>query len=179
MVVILLLLAVWGGVGVWWFLSRPDSHSSDSIGTFRHQLRVLERTGPTTVDPAFRMEADGLGVHGASRTATLTRSSRPVLSAAAVAGARRRQVQKRRREVFYGLLAAVGGAVVLGFLPGLSVMWWLAALLTGVLALYVIVLIQLRASALERLEKVRYLPDPQEAAVGAGDPAYVLRRSAN
>lgn len=175
---ILLLLAVWGGVGAWWFLSRPETHSTDSIGSFRQQLRVLERTGPTIVAPAYRMHTEDLGVYGASQ---VPRRSMPPTS---LPSARRRRAQKRRRDVFYGLLASVVGAAVLGFLPGLSVMWWLAGLLVVVLALYVVVLAQLQAATAERGEKVRYLRAsgrPGQAWGGYADaePAYLLRRSAN
>lgn len=174
---ILLLLAVWGGVGAWWFLSRPESHATDSIGSFRQQLRVLERTGPTTVAPAYRMDTGDLGVYGASHLPR--RSLAP--SAPAV---RRRRVQKRRRDVFYGLLASIAGASALGFLPGLSVMWWLAGMLVVVVALYVVVLAQLQAVSAEREQKVRYLrasgrSRPTWGGYGEPEPAYLLRRSAN
>jgi len=174
--VIVVLLGVWGGMGAWWFLSRPEGRSTDSIGSFRHQLRVLERAAPTTVAPAYRMQDAGdVGVYGIAVTATKPPS---------VAAARRRRIQKRRRDVFYGLTASVAGAAILGFLPGLSVMWWLAALLAVGLAVYVIMLMQLRASAAERVQKVRYLPTAAPAeganwAYGEPEPAYLLRRSAN
>ena len=194
---ILLLLAVWGGVGAWWFLNRPEAHSTDSIGSFRQQLRVLERTGPTTVSPAYRMHSQDLGVYGASHLPRRPLTSAPV---------RRRQAQKRRRDVFYGLLASIGGSLVLGFLPGLSVMWWLTGLLVLALALYVVVLMQVQAAAAERSQKVRYLQRAGRTAPGRGgpgrawaasgydgsgygsaygsgygevEPAYLLRRSAN
>jgi hypothetical protein len=177
LVVILLLLAVWGGVGAWWFLSRPESHATDSIGSFRQQLRVLERTGPTTVTPAYRMDTGDLGVYGASH---LPRRS----LAPSIPGARRRRVQKRRRDVFYGLVASVAGAAALGFLPGLSVMWWLAGVLVVVLSLYVVVLAQLQLASAERDQKVRYLQSPGRSrqawgGYGEPEPAYLLRRSAN
>ena len=53
------------------------------------------------------------------------------------------------------------------------------------LAVYVIVLMQLRAVAAERTQKVRYLPSvgPAEGratwAYGEPEPAYLLRRPAN
>jgi hypothetical protein len=178
LVVIVVLLAVWGGMGAWWFLSRPEGRSTDSIGSFRHQLRVLERTAPTTVTPAYRMQPpQEIGVYGAS----LTMPSK----APSVMAARRRRVQKRRRDVFYGLVASIGGAAFLGFLPGLAVMWWLAALLTVALAVYVIILMQLRAAAAERTQKVRYLSSVGGTeghatwAYSEPEPAYLLRRSAN
>jgi hypothetical protein len=177
LVVILGLLVLWGAVGAWWFLSRPDGHSTDSIGTFRQQLRVLERTGPSTVSPAYRMEQQGIGVYGASRVPTMSGPGRALAQGTTVAAARRRRVQKRRRDVFFGLSAAVGGSAILGFLPGLSVMWGLSALLVVALALYVVVLLQLNAAAAERAErvkKVRYLP----TAHLQPEPAYLLRRAA-
>jgi hypothetical protein len=189
LVVIVLLLAVWGGVGVWWFLSRPEGHATDSIGSFRQQLRVLERAGPTTIvatsrmdmpayEPDVRMELDA----GVARR-PVARNPMSLASAAA----RRRRVQKRRREVFYSLVAGVVGAAILGFLPGLSVMWGLSALLAVVLALYVVVLVQLRAVGRERSQKVRFLTPPAAPRAGGRafpgyaepEPAYLLRRSAN
>jgi hypothetical protein len=180
LVVILLLLAVWGGVGAWWLLSRPEGRSTDSIGSFRHQLTVLERTGPTSVAPAFRMRDGETGVYGASRVSFSTlgvpaRRVPPQIS-------RRRRVQKRRRDVFYGLLAATVGAAGLGFLPGLSVMWWLSVLLAVVVAVYIVVLVQLRAATLDRAPKLRSIGYPPPSAFGSfgdADPPYLLRRSAN
>jgi len=186
--VILLLLAVWGGVGVWWFLSRPEGHSTDSIGSFRQQLRVLERAGPTVITPATRMDMPAFESYAAPQVAAAHRPMARNPMSLASAAARRRRVQKRRREVFYSLVAGVAGSAALGFLPGLSVMWGLSALLAAVLALYVVVLVQLRAAGLERSQKVRFLPTASATPRSVGrafpayaehDPAYFLRRSAN
>jgi hypothetical protein len=181
LVVILLLLAVWGGVGAWWLLSRPESRSSDSIGTFRQQLTVLERTGPTSVSPAFRMRNSQTGVYGASAV-----SFAPLAAVAPravpVPVSRRRQVQKRRRDVFYGLLVAMVGAAGLGFLPGLSVMWWLSVLLAVALMVYVVVLVQLRAATVDRVARVPTIGYPPPSAFGSyaePEAPYLLRRSAN
>lgn len=183
---ILLLLAVWGGIGAWWFLSRPESHSTDSIGSFRQQLRVLERTGPSIVPPAYRMESRDLGVYGASRVPTMSGPGRALANNPSVAAARRRRVQKRRRDVFYGVVTSVVGSAALGFLPGLSVMRWLSVMLAAVLAIYVLMLAQMRSTAVERSQKVRQLrsrpvprPMPGWGAYGDPEPAYLLRRSAN
>ena len=179
MVVILLLLAVWGGVGAWWLLSRSESRSTDSIGTFRQQLTVLERTGPTSVAPAFRMRDGETGVYGAS-AASFTHLAPARRAAAPVS--RRRKVQKRRRDVFYALVAATLGAAGLGFLPGLSAMWWLSVLLAVVLAIYVVVLIQLRAANADRvariasLSSVGYPPPSAFGALAEADTPYLVRR---
>jgi hypothetical protein len=179
LVVILLLLAVWGGVGAWWLLSRSESRSTDSIGTFRQQLTVLERTGPTSVAPAFRMRDGENGVYGASAASFAhlapTRRLPPPVS-------RRRKVQKRRRDVFYALVAATVGAAGLGFLPGLSAMWWLSVLLAVVLAIYVVVLIQLRAANADRADRIArvgstgYPPPSAFGTYAESDTPYLLRR---
>jgi hypothetical protein len=155
-------------------MNRPEGRGADSIGSFRQQLRVLERTGPTTVTPAFSMRSNDLGVFGARAL--------PSVVTPHVAAARRRQTQKRRREVLYSLAAGVAGAVVLGFLPGLALMWWLSAVLFVALVGYVAVLAQLNLAAAQRTQrraeyamKVRHLPTPHSAA----HPAYALQRSAN
>jgi hypothetical protein len=177
LVVILLLLAVWGGVGAWWLLNHPERRSSDSIGTFRQQLTILERTAPTTVTPAYRMRNAGSGVYGASQASFgalgpvgPARTLPPALS-------RRKRVQKRRRDVLYGLAAATVGAAALGFLPGLAAMWWLSVLLAVVLAVYVAVLVQLRA-ATARTPGPVYPPPAAFGAYAEAETPYLLRRSA-
>jgi hypothetical protein len=196
--VILLLLVVWGGVGAWWYMNRPESRSTDSIGSFRQQLRVLERTGPTTVAPAYRMQTADLGVYGASRVPTMSGPGRALSHNPSAAAMRRRQAQKRRRDVVYGLLAAIGGSFVLGLLPGLSVMWWLALLMAAALAVYIVVLVQLAAATpqrarrlpridlarmerqAEREDNMRYFPAAQirrPVHISEAHPAYLLRRS--
>ena len=174
MFLILLLLAVWGGVGMWWFMSRPEGRSTDSIGSFRQQLRVLERTGPTTVVPAYRMSSPDLGVYGAQRVPTMSSS---VPMSRTMASARRRRAQERRRNVLYGLAAAFGGSLVLGLMPGLSIMWWLSAVLFGALGLYVAALMQIKAAGIapRPASNVRYL---HSAQLRQSEPAYLLRRSA-
>jgi hypothetical protein len=174
LVVILLLLVVWGGVGAWWFMSRPEGRSTDSIGSFHQQLRVLERTGPAKVAPAYSMRSQDLGVYGASAVSYIPGAFAPPT----VMVARRKRVQKRRRDVLYGLLCSIGGSVLLGFMPGLAVMWWLAGLLVATLAVYVVVLVQLKAMAashrIERAAKVRYL-----RGMPTAEPAYLRSAASN
>jgi hypothetical protein len=165
--VLLFLAVLWVGAGVYYYRGRPESRSADSIGSFRRQLRVLERTGPIVIDPAHRMR----GVAGGFAAPTM-RTARPPTSGTL----RRRQVQKRRRDVFFGLLLGLGGAVLLGFIPGLQAMWVLAGVLALALAAYVAVLVQLHNRAAERSSKVHFLP---ERAVAAEPAIVLLRRSAN
>jgi hypothetical protein len=165
---------MWIGAGVYYFRGRPESRSADSIGSFRRQLRVLERTSPTVIDPAHRMRA---GVPG-----MLLGPVRPVSSfhqqmaqTPSMVALQRRRTMKRRRDIFFGLILGVVGALVLGVIPGLQAMWLLAGVLAVALAGYVTLLLALRNQAAERATKVRYLP----ASAPAPEPALLLRRSAN
>jgi hypothetical protein len=55
-VVLLILALVWAAVlGPGILRRRAERRSADSIGAFRRQLRVLERTGPPIVQPANRL----------------------------------------------------------------------------------------------------------------------------
>jgi hypothetical protein len=169
--VLLLLVVMWVGAGVYYFRGRPESRSADSIGSFRRQLRVLERTSPTIIDPAHRLRS----LPGASARAPVARTfARSLAPTPSVAAARRRQVLKRRRDVFFGLALGTAGAFVLGVVPALRAMWYLAGVLAVALACYTAVLIQLRNQAAERAMKVRFLPD-----TSVPEPALLLRRSAN
>jgi hypothetical protein len=55
-VVLLILAAIWAVVLVPpYFRRRSESRPADSIGDFRHQLRVLQRSGPMSVAPANKL----------------------------------------------------------------------------------------------------------------------------
>jgi hypothetical protein len=172
--VLLLLAVMWIGAGVYYFRGRPESRSADSIGSFRRQLRVLERTSPTVIDPAHRLR-DGVPGMLFGPVVAPGAARRPLAQTPSMAAANRRQVLKRRRDIFFGLVLGVVGSLGLGLVPGLQVMWLLGAFLAVVLAAYMALLVSLRNQAAERATKVRFLP----AAVPSGDQAMLLRRSAN
>jgi hypothetical protein len=166
--VLLLLAVMWVAAGIWYFQGRPIGRSADSIGTFRRHLRVLERTGPIVIDPAHRLrDAAGFAAPPLFLGAP-TGSPSPAVR-------RRREAQRRRRDIVSGLLLAFVGSMLLGWVPGLRVMWMLAAVLALALAGYVFLLVQRRNLASERAMKVRYLPDHRQGS----EPALMLRRSAN
>ena len=172
--VLLLLAVMWIGAGIYYFRGRPESRSADSIGSFRRQLRVLERTSPMAIDPAHRMRDGAPGLLLAPLRPPASFRQQMGRTPPMVASQRRRTM-KRRRDIFFGLMLGVVGSLVLGVLPGLHVMWLLAAFLTVVLAGYVALLVALRSQAVERATKVRYLP----ASAASPEPALLLRRSAN
>jgi hypothetical protein len=83
---------------------------------------------------------------------------------------------KRRRDIFVGLLVAMVGSLVLGFLPPLRALWALHVVIDVLFAAYVGLLVYLRNLAAEREMKVRFLPAPPAAL---REPALLYRRSAN
>ena len=80
---------------------------------------------------------------------------------------------KRRRDIFVGLLVAMAGSLVLGFLPQLRALWAVHVALDLVFAAYVGLLVYLRNLAAEREMKVRFLP----TAGAQPEPALLYRRS--
>ena len=191
--VLLLLALIWGALLVSWLRSRSSTTFTDSVGTFRRDLKVLERTTPVTVRPANRL-ADPAARRSpgpAVRPTGMAVGSRRPLPVAASSGAlRRRQAQKRRRDVFFMLMAGTAGSLALALIPGLSVMWPVQVLFDVLLAGYVVILVNLRNRAAEREMKLRYMrsgrPHPSDPvparrgysfAAGYGD--LDLRRAAN
>ncbi len=185
--VLLLLALIWGALLVSWLRSRSATTFSDSVGTFRQHLNVLERTTPTTVRPANRLSDPSPRYAAAPgfSTAAPTRRTRPV--AANTAALRRRQAQKRRRDVFFALMAGTVGFFALALLPGMSILWSVQVLFDILLGTYVAILVRLRNQAAEREMKLRYMsaarpaPRPRRTydfgAAGYGD--LELRRAAN
>lgn len=171
-VVLLILAAVWAAVLIPPALrARAEGSPADSIGSFRHQLSVLRRTGtgeplaPAPFAPAHRLAP-------VAPEAVLQARRVPVQPVS-----RSRATVKRRRDIFSGLLVGTAGSLVLGLLPPLRVMWGLSLVLGLLLAGYVALLVQLRNVAAEREMKVRFLPPPAPTP----EPAFALaaRRSAN
>lgn len=169
--VLLFLAVIWAAVLVPPLLrARAEGRPADSIGNFRRQLHVLQRTGPGISVPP----ANSLGSLMAPRPVS---SSMYAMGRAAMSPekARRARTLKRRRDVFYALLAAMAGSLVLGMLPGLRVLWGLHLLLDVLFAGYVGMLVHMRNQAAEREMKLRFIP----GAHAAPEPALLLRRSAN
>ena len=184
--VLLLLALIWGALLISWLRSRSATTFSDSVGTFRRHLNVLERTTPTTVRPANRLSVPAVRPSGPSfSTGAPARRTRPV--AANAAALRRRQAQKRRRDVFFALAAGAVGFFALALLPGLSILWAAQVLFDVLLGSYVAILVRLRNQAAEREMKLRYMPSARPAArarrtydigaAGYGDLEF--RRAAN
>lgn len=164
--VLLFLAVIWAAVLVPPMLrARAEGRPADSIGTFRRQLHVLQRTGPVVMAPAHSM-----------RLARPTGYGLPAVPVRmSPEAARRARTLKRRRDVLYGLLAAMGGTLLLGTLPSLRVLLGLHVVLDLLFAGYVALLVRMRNLTAERELKLRFIPP----AGAAPEPALLLRRSAN
>jgi hypothetical protein len=165
-VVLLFLAGIWGVVLYGWFRDRlADTRPADSIGSFRRQLSVLERTGPTTeLTPVRRSVAV---------------APRPSVAGPAAVRRTSSSAAKRRRDILFGLLAVMGGSLVLSFVPGLAVLrlfhFFVDALCVGYLGL----LIRQRNIRAEREMKLRFLPTAAAGAGVGGESPFLLRRTGN
>jgi hypothetical protein len=163
-VVLLILAVIWAAVLIPPLLgARAEGRPADSIGDFRRQLSVLRRAAPVGMPPAQSLAAYG--------TVPFVPAPRTQSRHDAV----RRRTVKRRRDVFYALVASMGGTLVLGLMPGLRVMLGLHVILDALFVAYVALLVRMRNAAAEREMKVRFLPH----TASAPEPAFALRRSAN
>ena len=167
-VVILILAIVWALFLIPQALRARAEHSpADSIGAFRRQLSVLERTAPAGPSkPNARL---------APYAATRPRPVAPRMAAAErdALALSRSEARKRRRDILVGLLAAMGTTLVLGLLPMFRMLLTLHLVLDVLFVAYVAMLIKARNAAAERELKVRFLP------TSSPEPAFLLRRSAN
>ena len=165
-VVLLVLAGIWGVVLYGWFRDRlADTRPADSIGSFRRQLSVLERTGPTAeLTPARRVAV-----------------ARPAV-ARPVAAARRASssAAKRRRDILFCLVAVMGGSLLLSFVPGLAVLRLFHFFADALCVAYLGLLIRQRNIRAEREMKLRFLPTAAGAGAGVGgEPTFLLRRTGN
>ena len=150
LVVLLVLAMVWAVFLVPQVVrARAEKTPADSIGAFRNQLSVLERTGPA--------------IHGYARRSPST------------GRATREQARRRRQTIVVRLL----GTMVATFLVGLLVhpMMYVNFLLDTLFVSYCVLLWRARALAVERDMKVRYLPGAVSGAYGSAQPALLLQQS--
>lgn len=163
--VLFVLAVMWFGVGISWARSRRDHRGVNSISSFSKHLSVLERTSPAV----------------SGRSSLASRSSgrpTPIYPAAGYVPPRPpmslSNARRRRRNVLTALAGAVVATLVLIPFAG-SVMVMLQVLADLLLVGYLALLIRMRRLAIERSQKVRYLPRPGHA----GETQLLLHRSAN
>ena len=170
MLVLVILAIVWIVVlGPGLLRRRAERHSADSIGAFHRQLHVLGRTGPTIVDPVHRLSTDIPAASGLFRAPgsrrLMLRPDLPVAGESPVAGGARRtdpyfrpEACKRRRDVMLALVSAIVFTGLLGAIPALRPLLYLTLACAVFVGAYVGLLVTLRRHAVEREQKLRYLP---------------------
>ncbi len=176
--VLIVLAVLWGAFFLWPILSgRSSGRRVDSIGDFSYRLGVIGKTGghnrrrraeqppaipvamPPSIPPARPLGAAVGGRVPAGNPLTVVRSSAMSRS------------QRRRRDVLLLLGVAVFSTLLLAVFAG-NPLFWLVQLFTDVLlAGYLVLLVRMKQTAMERRAKVHYLPTPPSA------PSLVLRRS--
>lgn len=186
--VLLILAIVWAAVlGPSLLRRRSERWSTDSIGAFHRQLRVLERTGPTAVDPAHRLQsAYPSGSPFRPSTAGAALVIRPDAGPAPGFGIHRHAARRpdpyfrpdacrRRRNVLVALLSTLVFTGLLGAVPALRPVLFVTIAGAVMVAAYVALLVYLRTLALEREAKLRYLPEPLEADASAAVRRIAVR----
>ena len=162
--VLIVLAAVWAAFLLPPILrARSEHRPSGSITDFRRQLHVLARSAP-----AGNVAPQAIPGRVVPIRPMVTHAPAP---ATPLRLGRNRQTVKRRRDIFVGLLVAMAGSLVLGFLPQLRILWSIHVLLDVLFLAYVGALVYLRNLAAEREMKVRFLPTAAPA------PALLLRRT--
>lgn len=174
LVVLVILAVVWAVFLLPQLVRARAERSTDSIGAFRRQLSVLERTSPVGHGSVTRLPS---ALHPRPHVSTAPTIRPP--AANRTRGARRHQpglalARKRRRDILGGLLVAMAATLVLGLVPALRLMLGLHLVLDLLFVAYVALLVRARNLAVERELKVRFLPAPTHV-----QPTMLLRRSAN
>lgn len=156
MLVLFILAVIWAAVLLPPYLqNRSESRPADSISSFQRQLSVLERRA-VVVNPSLQRSAPTRAFAGDSAAIRLSRA----------------EAKKRRRDVFFTLAGAAGLTFLMAVLLGGPV-WGLNVICDLLLAAYVAMLVQTQQRAMERDNKVRYLPSRSARP----EPALLLRRS--
>jgi hypothetical protein len=188
-VVLLILGVVWAAVLAPSLLRRKfDRRSNDSIGEFHQHLRVLRRTGPSVVPPAFRLMTSlpesslpgrpSLPTGGGRGLILIRPDAAPVAPPSATSATQRPdrffrpEARKRRRDVLASMVCVIFVTGVLGAIPLLRPLLGVTAFVLVVSTLYVAMVVRLGGRATERTAKLRYLPEPVE-----DEPTIVIRRA--
>jgi hypothetical protein len=157
LVVLLILAVVWAVFLVPQVLRhRAEKTPADSIGAFRNQLNVLERTTPGMLGRSARPSVSSVGM------------GRPLGRSVS----QREIVRRRRQSILFGLLAAMGVTLLLGLL--VSTFLLVHVVLDVLFVAYCAGLVRARNVVAEREMKVRYLPGP---AFQSAESQLLLRRS--
>jgi len=161
LLLLVILVGMWVAVLLPPYLRNRSSRASTSLHSFRRLVTTLERTGPVDAGPGWRgtlpPRFGGVSPIHLDRTAAMMPLGRS-------------EARRRRRDVLFTLVGAALITLVLAVLLG-GVAIWFHLLADVLLAGYVVMLVQVRRTAVERQTKVRYL-----APRSAPEPATLLVR---
>jgi len=146
-VVLVILIVMWAAVLLPpWLRSRSEHRPSDSITTFRQQLSVLDRGVPGS-----RMRS--------SHRDVIIPPLRAVPGGLVVRGMSLQKARRRRRDILVGLVTLMVISLAAGFLvPSLRFMLVAHVVLDLAFVVYVGLLARAQQLAIERDEKVHFLP---------------------
>jgi hypothetical protein len=135
--VILVLALIWVAALLPPFVrSRLEGSPAESVGRFRHHLRILQSTSPAASALANAAEPE-----------TRHAEAMPV---AWVNEARRLRGLRRRRQIAFGLLVSMGVTLGLGLLPPLRPLLLVNVALDGLFVGYLVLLARIRAIETEQ-----------------------------
>lgn len=135
----LLIASLWCVVLIYWLWSKRPT-LGDTVGSFRHELRVLEHAMPTpVVAPANRRRP---GAPPFAGPAPKDIFGNQVSVAAAARNHKREELRRRRRDVIEVLLAMVLLSLLVALLTHSTLAFGLQAVTDVVLFVYVLVLIR-------------------------------------
>jgi hypothetical protein len=135
----LLIASLWCIVIVYWLWSRRPT-LGDTVGSFRHELRVLEHAMPApVVAPANRRRPGAPPFAGPGPKDIF---GNPVSPATAARNHKREELRRRRRDVIEVLFALVLLSLLVALLTHSALAFGLQAVTDIVLFVYVLVLIR-------------------------------------
>jgi hypothetical protein len=158
-VLLLVLALAWGVILLVWLRSRASETFSDSVGTFRQRLRVLQPDSPYSDSgyPGRRGRTGEYPTMGRGYRRDMTGPGYgPSPRAAALAARRRRESQRRRRDVLGLLAAVVVLSLVVAALSGSKAAVLFQVCCDLLFGGYVALLVRMRTVAAEREMRPSY-----------------------
>jgi hypothetical protein len=182
-VVLVILAVIWGAVLIPpWLHNRRERQPVRTMASFHRRLdrlavlEALDRTRPRHGSYAvgMPMDAPDLGVGESAGHTDLDEVDHDDPADPTGAGLHRasRYALRRRRQVFFVLLALVGGSMAAAVVSGTVVGWAVHAATACLFVSYVALLVRHHQRVVEQVDKVRHL-----SPIRVARPAVVVLRS--
>jgi hypothetical protein len=169
--VLIILAVLWAVVLLPPLFRARTQRSADSIVDFNHKLDVLGRTNGGLDDPAALSQTP---------PGALTRTPRlapRILAAPMTRTTAAQRSARRRRDVTRALMLSVIVTLLLAYAAGSSALWALQIFVDVIAAAYLGLWAWMRSVQLDRLSKVRYMPELRVPELRLRE--ITLRRSAS